>query len=163
MCLLLNVSVNPSCLGTWQEICQIPGFASQYLSNLSKSGSMANSIKTVWGNFLQYQNKIYFLDIFVENYLYPCLFKLEIITRRLTFGMWKWSGYKTPKTKCPITKSPITKHPKLHITQKQNAQCYKSPKNKTPKLQKKNQDNKKPKFTNVQSYKMPKITKCPKL
>ena len=132
MCLLLNVSVNPSCLGTWQEICQIPGFASQYLSNLSKSGSMANSIKTVWGNFLQYQNKIYFLDIFVENYLYPCLFKLEIITRRLTFGMWKWSGYKTPKTKCPITKSPITKHPKLYITQKQNAQCYISPKNKIP-------------------------------
>ena len=88
MRLFLNVSVNPSCLGTWQEICQIPGFASQYLSNLSKSGSMANSIKTVGGNFLQYQNKIYFLDI------YPCLFKLEILTWHLTFGMWKYSDYK---------------------------------------------------------------------
>ena len=40
---------------------------------------------------------------------------------------------KRPKTKCPITKSPITKHPKIHITKKQNAQCYKTSKNKTPK------------------------------
>ena len=76
MSLCLNVSVNPSCLGAWQEICQIPGFASQYLSNLSKSGSMANSIKTDGGNFLQYKNKISFiLDIFEENYFYPCIFK----------------------------------------------------------------------------------------
>ena len=71
-------------------------------------------------------------------------------------------------TKRPKTKFPITRHPKLHITQKQNAQRYKSskkkhPNNKTPKI------TKSPNLQNVQSYKMSKnytmskITKCPRL
>ena len=80
--------------------------------------------------------------------LYIYTFLLNISTYICLFRYINRSGYKRPKTKCPITK-----HPKLYITQEQNAQCYKSSRNKTPKITK---------SPNFQNYKMSKVIKYPK-